>query len=904
LEGVADLQLTFAWELASLPKLRDLRLELATARLTRDDQAWFSTERLEVRATEVDLVNRQIKLETISLNQPQALLTIAQNGATNWQSLFPPNEAPSSTDSPNWEISLAEFQWNQGSLQLEHALPNATVNHGISQLNIALANVQYPLSGTTATRVQLQTEQGESVTLNGRLRWRSQAWEGQVQASANLTNWAPYFEDSLPAQLLSGRAKAGAEVSIGWGEPYVQIQQGTLALQNLRLQEPFATEPAIQLADIRAQQIDLAWPQNQLQLDELLLQDGTIRTVRYEDGSLNWQRWMAPKSEAQSEEPHNNAAAPWDVRLNQGRLQDLTFTWQDTTTAAQPLAFQDTQVEVQQLQTRTSSIDNLMLQGALGKTLVRLSGNTRWDAASDLSLDIQNVDLTEWQHLWQSAWPLTFARGAVDVLGRLQIRHDLEKEWLRFDGRLAAQQGVLQVAATGQEMARWQTLQVPQFNLTLEPFQLDTGAVEVDQLVLPLRRLPDESLQWVTLFEPATQEPASTAAPARVNPVVIEQIILRDAHLRWEDQSTDPNVALSLQNIHSRVQNVLGTPAPLQVHLKADWEGVAPISTNFELDWNREPWSVTGTLQTQDFDLLWINPYAQRFLGYQIQRGQLALDLDYQTKGDELQALNKIALNKPVLGRATPNPDAIDAPLQTALSLLRDTRGNVQLDVPVSGRLNDPQFDLSDATGQVLLGLIGSAVSAPFTLLVDAVLDTSLDDNTQQVRFPPGSLEVPEAEQNKLQQLRDVLGEHPEIRMELATLLVPDKEQSALRERELERLLRLEKAAQGIRAGNPVKAEGLTLSAKDRDDLLWVLYRRRVAKEMDLSPEQARSALLNTIRVPEEDLKALALQRAYNVRNLLLGKGFVSAEQIRLTSQVQILNDSQQSSRVELRLRR
>ncbi|MEC7221055.1 MAG: hypothetical protein VXW29_11680, partial [SAR324 cluster bacterium] len=278
---------------------------------------------------------------------------------------------------------------------------------------------------------------------------------------------------------------------------------------------------------------------------------------------------------------------------------------------------------------------------------------------------------------------------------------------------------------------------------------------------------------------------------------------------------------------------------------------------------------------------------------------------DYKTAGDEIDVENNLLIQRLVLGPETPGPDTLDLPVELAVGLLRDPLGTIDLSVPVSGNLEDPEFGLWDATLTVFVTLISKAVTAPFTLVADAVFDGDLDENTQIIRFRPGSLEIPAAEKTKLDQLRDVLKERPQLKMELVTLLRRETEIAALREQELDRLIRREKIAELIRLnGEDSISAQMTLTVDEQQTYLKQMFQRIYGSPQGLSETEVRLKLLDEIPIEDRDLEELAQQRAYNIRNLLLKEGLLAAEQIKLNPVFETTTSRFQTSRVELRFTR
>lgn len=70
------------------------------------------------------------------------------------------------------------------------------------------------------------------------------------------------------------------------------------------------------------------------------------------------------------------------------------------------------------------------------------------------------------------------------------------------------------------------------------------------------------------------------------------------------------------------------------------------------------------------------------------------------------------------MGEEIESDAARDAPpLKLAVSLLQDHSGEIEFSLPIVGSLDDPQFDLGEVTSQAVGGLIGKALTSPFSLI-------------------------------------------------------------------------------------------------------------------------------------------------------------------------------------------
>ena len=119
-------------------------------------------------------------------------------------------------------------------------------------------------------------------------------------------------------------------------------------------------------------------------------------------------------------------------------------------------------------------------------------------------------------------------------------------------------------------------------------------------------------------------------------------------------------------------------------------------------------------------DLPRFNTYSAKYVGYPIKRGKLSVDLEYKIKDRALTASNHVVLNQLTFGDKTNSPDATKLPVLLAAALLKDSRGNIDINLPISGSLDDPEFSVGGIVVRVVLNLVVKAVTSPFSLLASA----------------------------------------------------------------------------------------------------------------------------------------------------------------------------------------
>mgnify|MGYP006181910487 CR=1 FL=1 len=112
-----------------------------------------------------------------------------------------------------------------------------------------------------------------------------------------------------------------------------------------------------------------------------------------------------------------------------------------------------------------------------------------------------------------------------------------------------------------------------------------------------------------------------------------------------------------------------------------------------------------------------LSPYSGKYVGYGIEKGKLSVSIAYKIENDQLTAQNNVVLDQLTFGAPVDSPDAIKAPILLAVSLLKDRNGVIDINLPISGSLSDPQFSIGGLVVKVIVNLIVKAATSPFALL-------------------------------------------------------------------------------------------------------------------------------------------------------------------------------------------
>jgi outer membrane protein OmpA-like peptidoglycan-associated protein len=268
--------------------------------------------------------------------------------------------------------------------------------------------------------------------------------------------------------------------------------------------------------------------------------------------------------------------------------------------------------------------------------------------------------------------------------------------------------------------------------------------------------------------------------------------------------------------------------------------------------------------------------YSAKYAGYAIEKGKLTLQLKYLIDKRKLEAQNKVLLDQFTFGEKVDSPTATKLPVRFAISLLKDRNGLIDLDLPVTGSLDDPQFSVWGVIGKILINLLTKAATAPFALLGSVIGGSS---EMSDIEFAYGSADLSSAAHDRLKTMAKVLFERPALQLDIAGRVDTEKDREALRQEQFDRKLKAQKLNALTKKGattatlNDVKVEPneytryLTLAYKKET---FQKPRNVLGMAKDLEVPEMEKLILVHIIISEDDLNQLAHQRAEAVKDDLV----------------------------------
>jgi hypothetical protein len=749
---------------------------------------------------------------------------------------------------------------------------------------------------------------------------------------------------------LDGSSDVDAILEFATADPAMKIALREIKVRgkDIQVRGPAGSGTNFDLAGITIDGGEIDLNERLITIGKLSLDGPRAIVRRTADGQINWLAVFRakPGQAVGTNETEAGAAAahPWKVDLKEASIARGDLQLEDL--AVEPnvkLRASTITGTVGSVVSDGSQRAQIALRTRFGSGgTVAVNGGAKWNPlAADLRIDARSLDIAAVRPYLAARLNAVLARGQLSARGNVVLSQTAADTPVKVGYKGSARLANLHLLdARGEnDLLKWQVLDLEQINAKVgdPPLEVTLGKISLsdfyariivsDQGRLNLADLIKREGQANSGATSATEaKPAAAAKPAEVampvdrelagneptkttgsdrtatttmmsqgadtstpRPVIrIGEIELVRGNVNFTDNFIKPNYTANMTGLGGTVTTLASDstePATMAIAGKIDDD--APLEIGGRLN----PLAPTLFLdiegRTKGVDLPRLTPYSVKYAGYPITKGKLSMDVKYKIEDQKLQASNHLFIDQLTFGEKVESPTATKLPVLLAVSLLKNTRGEIDINLPVSGSLDDPKFSVGGIIVQVIVNLLTKVITAPFALLASAF---GGGEELGYVEFAPGAATLSAEQVKRLDALAKALNDRPGLKLDIVGRAEPTADADGVRRAKYESRLRAAKVRQLTRSGgDSVDPATVTISEQERPALIAAVYSDEkipdkprnvigIAKTIP-APEMEQLMLKNLTATPD-DLRALATARATAVRNHLENNGKVSRERL------------------------
>jgi uncharacterized protein involved in outer membrane biogenesis len=807
---------------------KDLSFAAKAISIKQNDTSLFNLQQADISGVDYNLAESQLKVANVLLVAGEVSASRAKDGELNWQQLM----SNAQQDVDDKSSSAAEAV----------AKPAKTFNFDVAQ-------------------VQLQ-------------HWKAQ-----------------FNDQTFKSPIKADIKDIDIAFNINNADGNVGVHQLNTSFDNIAITSALYPQPLATLNKVSLKDGDVSLKDSLVSVSGVLLSGLNTEVLREANQTFNWQ--VALEQSAIPDSTAKNGAEPnrWKVALATIAIEKANVHFEDKTTPA-PMKLD---VDNAMLAIRDASLDLTKAIPLKVKLPVKQGGLLNIDGKiaisplkGDFQVKLDALSLKPYSPYVNQFALLKLEDGQVNLKGKLSVRND-KKFSSRFSGGFSINNLAMLEEDSGTPFLAWKEVASDDLSFDIAPNQLHMASLRISDPVGKFIIFEDKSLNVKRILR--AKEDGSTAVQTTEAvttdadfPINVERININNGELEFADLSLTPQFGThinSLSGVISGLSSDATSTAQVELDGKVDDYGSARIRGSVQ------PFKATDftdlKLAFHNLEMNRLTPYSGKFAGRKIESGKLSVDLEYKIKQRKLEGENKFIINKIILGERVESPDAANLPLDLAIALLEDSDGVIDLDLPIKGSLDDPQFSYGKVVWKAFVNVLGKIVTAPFRLL--GKLFGGDSDKLGTITFDSGSADISPEQQEKLNSLAAALKKRPTLLLTISPTYDGAADKVALQVLAT-RIAVLKEMEVDLKSGerpgpidlNNVKAQiAIDNLLKDRKGeargmkaIESIKNAFRKSKPEDLPIYQKKlEELKNTTPVSELDLTKLAQSRADSLKTYL-----------------------------------
>jgi hypothetical protein len=748
------------------------------------------------------LFTRAWTLAAVRLEKPAVALEILPDRTLNLAHLVRPQPADADTAAELPAVRIRRLSLVDGSLGFADRSRAPAFARRLGPVRLELADFGTRRGSRNAATFAARTGAGETLDWSGRFALQPFRAEGELRlGGVRAKTLADFLGPDVPYVIAGGTFDLATRYLVDAAKVPAEVRLGDLAAEarGAILVDRAAGDTAIAVERLtsRGGRFDLGrWT---LDLGRIEGRDARVLVAMLADGQLALQRWAAPAAAA-------DTAAPLAVAVDSARVANLALLFEDRRLDPPArIGVRDGRVDLSGFSTAPGASFHLAAACSVGAGGRATAVGAVMPAvpSADLALEVRGFELRAIEPYLQAFARLELKRGSADAKGRLQFnRFGARGPLLRFSGEAASRDFAAVDRKVGAELLSWRELRLTRLEYDALPGRLVVGEIAATRPFLRLVIAPDRTTNVQAAVVPPDSVPAAfrpVAGQPDTMPVRIGRVRVRDGAAWFADLTMRPNFATGIQGLSGEIRELSSSSvAHAAIELAGRVDAYAPVRVSGTINPLNSRGRTDVAMNFQNIELTTFTPYAGKFMGYRIEKGKLDLDLHYRIENRKLDATNHVLARQFTLGEKVPSPDATKLPVRFAVALLKDRQGNIDLNLPVKGDLDDPKFSVFPIVMKVLVGLVSKAVTSPFALF-GALFDGQ--DATPAVSFAYGSAELDSTAVRVLGAVRQGLADRPGLRLEIAEPAETPDDSLALHARAYAALLRATPVSGAVAVG-------------------------------------------------------------------------------------------------------
>ena len=906
-DGLLDIHTEFATNLDELntTTLSNTQLYLQHLRLKpkKTHKNLLFLQSLDIYASSIAPIQHTGIVDSVTLDGLQLAFKKSSHGAIDWQHYFsgsskkekqPQKEDTNETSVP-WDITLKKIALHNIDTTFDDYSVAPHVVTRIENLDIDIGDFNTLLDQNFWYKIAFAINKKGRCSLDGKGKLKTLSLMTHTQCSNfDVVDYKPYITQygvknfkrfDIDLRSLQSNFSIDTNIYDANKSTIIDIEDGNFSLNKCLVYKRSAKSKLVRFKKFHIANAHINTATKKIVIDDIVLQRAVAYVQRYSNGRLSVDNLVIPKKTRHIKKPQKQK--PFHIIVKTIHIKNGALYFYDASTHPHAKEY------IENITLTLHNYDSkkwswMRYKGSLRvnkKGRVYYSGRVRHTPLRQSgTVYIKNIALHDINPYVKDATYLDITDGFLSVRAKESYFPRKGASDVMVKGSFSIDSLFINNVKDNTLLFSMNKLRIPSYTFELAPDRLYIKSVDIDSFYVDAKVDEHRVLNFSQLVKPVKTKRKKTKKKTKQKKsqpfnVQIAQLNVHNGSAKFSDFSIPIKFQTDIHDLNGVIYAISTMPQETTyLDIKGEVDKYGSTTLKGSLDSSNPKKFTDIDFKFNNLALHSLSGYSAEFAGYKIDDGKLFLDLGYDIKDGQLQGSNSVVIKKIKLGDEIDDENVTHLPLGLVVALLEDSNGIIDIDMPVEGNINNPDFKYGALIWKTFTNLIAKAVTSPFRFLGSMLgIDA---DKLEHITFDAGKSFINPPEREKIDQLITLLNKRPKLALKVQGGYNIVKDLEALQTQKLIAIL-VEQSGE-----KDVKDKQSLLTA----DLLEDLYEQYYGEEqLDKLEEKLhkkytegsfkrayQQALIHATRkkqkVSSKELRSLAQKRAYSVYNYILQK--------------------------------
>ncbi len=722
---------------------------------------------------------------------------------TSFTSSVPEEKAVDTNESKAWTAAVGELAFEKIKFDFLDEKVKPNVETKLNDLNLYAKNIT--LAGVEALTYELDLRLNEEFicSSSGEIKHDVLGIKSQIKCSElDIVRFKPYIDeaanDALSLYDLNLKSAVfGFDANLSLlsldDELQINLSDANLNLSSFWLDKKSTDEKLLKFDAFGVRNLEFSSKTKEINIKEANLAGLNIFTTLYKNEKLNLDGLVEVKSSKDIkktivEKKVNKQEKDFRVKLEHFALKNAGVSFMDESLEPSLKTKLDRiNINAYKIDSKENSWLKYDVMAKLNdRGIISSSGELRHTPLKQKSdLKLSKISLREFSPYLQKIAYLELREAYLNLDSKVEYEQSKSKPDLRVYGLLNVKEFFLNDSRDNSTLLSFNKLQLNSFEYNMDPDRVYVNELDLDSFYVKAIIDKQKNLNFAGLVKKSTEKQqeveieSTQDAKQSDKPELdfkIMKINVASGSAKFEDLSLPLEFKTDIHDLNGvvyAISNHASEISYVDISGEVDKYGSTKLSGSVN---SANPKSYLDLdFDFRNLELNAVSGYSANFAGYKIEDGKLFLDLDYKIVDSNLLGKNSIIIKKIKLGEKIEDENITTLPLGFAIALLEDSDGIIDIDMPVEGNVDAPDFKYGALVLKTFVNLIVKAVASPFKFLGSMM---GIDgEKLGYVEFEAGLATLLPPEREKLDNILKIMLKRPKISLVITPQY--DKKQDA-----------------------------------------------------------------------------------------------------------------------------